>query len=91
MVNTGMNQEFKKVERRTKALVKIFDEFRIDKKEDNYEKFCEIGFSHGMIVKGCQFTSVGMEGDIYHTLIVYYEIEKDRVEQFKSELRESGL
>lgn len=82
-----------KVPRKTKAMVKILVSGSTVNIEDRYEQFCEILFNEGGVIKGCQFASdpPSESHDSYYNIVIYYEIEKDRVEQFKNEVRECSL
>jgi hypothetical protein len=80
------NELGKKVERKTRSLVKIFVNSNAENLENQYEKFCEVLFSEGGIIKGCQFTSdLNQFRDSRFCVAIYYEIETERVERFKKE------
>lgn len=94
MVITGMNNDLidrvnkQIVKRKTKSLVRILTSGNARELENEYERFCEILWSEGGIIKGCQFANdtPSEKYDTFFHIAIYYEIETERVERFKKEV-----
>lgn len=99
MIITGMNVNkpnifLERVPRKTKSMVRILQHKTTQGIEDVFENFCEILFSYGGFIKGCQFQILDThrlddnDSERYETfnIVVYYEIEKEKVDQLKKDL-----